>query len=346
MRTPLPALFRWTLAAACLAGASPLPAQELTQSLTVAEVECTELQLERLLRRMDALVPGAPFVPVNDLLVAPGDGEPSYQGLQATVQAEDGSGPEWQLAFHLQPVRSLLTNPARPPLGQVSLTREEPSSSLVPPGGAPQISVVLDPGLAQPAPPGVELAIDNVAGPAGRSTSTRPGRGLSQDGLLTPCTDRLTAFDRHVFAVLQRIVRVQTRFALGSIVQAPSEIALFRGADPHVYRLNAYGGASGRVAVEIVVGWTPEGRLTTAEMRILPNCPALDGRPGCTDRFAVRLVETRIRLVPPVFGGVESWHPEAPGAAQVVHSTPVGTFITEDTADLAALLAGTSWNGG
>lgn len=346
MRMPVPALLRWTLAAACLAGASPAAAQDLTRPLTTAEVECTELQLERLISRMEFFVPELPFAPVSDLLVAPGDGEPSYQGLLATVQGEDGSGPEWQLAFHVQPVRSLLTNPERPPLGQVSLTREEPSSSLVPPGGAPQISVVLNPSLARPAPPELELAIDNVAEPAGRGTSTRPGRGLAQDGLLTPCTDRLTAFDRHVFAVLQRIVRVQTQFFAGSFfAQSGSDIAVFRGADPHVYRLNAYGGASGKVAVEIVVDWTPEGRLTTAAMRILPQCPVLAGLPGCTDRFAVRAVETRIRLVPPVFGGVESWQPEAPGSALVFHSTHA-PWVAEDTADLALLLAGSTWNGG
>ncbi|HYH46794.1 MAG TPA: hypothetical protein VEG34_14005 [Thermoanaerobaculia bacterium] len=353
MRMPVPALFRRTLAAACwsalsaiaaiaaLVASAPAAAQDLTHPLTAAEVECSELQLERLAARF-AVEPGE--ARTANLLLAPGFGDPSYQGLAVASQTGTAAMvlPERHLAFHVAQVRSLLANPARPPLGQVSLTREEPASNLVPPASVDTLTVVLDPSLTPPAP-ALQAVIDNVTEPAGRGTATRPGRGLEEGGLLTPCTGRLTPFDRQVFALLQRLVRVETRFFFGGFQETDSLITLFRGADPHVYRLNAYGGTDGKVAVEIEVGWTPDGRLTTAALRLLPQCPVLVRTPGCTDKFAVRPVETRVWLAPPVLGGAGTWSKDDPRTAQLFHATPAGTWITEDTADLAALLTGTAW---
>ncbi len=343
-----------TVAAVCLA-ALPAAAQDLTRPLTAAEVECTELQLERLLLRMGVGVLQPPPGRVGNLLVAPGDGA-SYQGLAASNPSDLSvvAGPEHQLAFHLQVVRPQLVNPARTPLGQVSLTREEPASNLLPSGSGDTMQVGLEPGLPalrlhslnppQPPPPPV-LVIDNVAGAAGRGTSTLPGRGLAQDGLLSPCTDRLTPFDRHVFALLQRLVRVETRFFISSFLDTASEVAVFRGADPYLYRLNFYGaGAGGRVAVAAVIGWDPDGRLTSAELSILPDC-ADRSEPGCTSRPANQRSDTRIWLLPPVFGGVEPWRRDDLRAVQLFHNTEAPGISTA-TADLAALLAGTAWNGG
>lgn len=353
---PAPAPLRRTLAAACrsalapvaalaaLAAFAPAAAQDLTFPWTAAEVECSELQLERLLTRF-AVEPGEGRT--ANLFVSPGAGEATYQGVAVLSQLVTTGGirPERHLAFHVVPVHSLPAHPQRPPLGQVSLTREEPSSNLVPPASPDTLTVALDPSLTPPAP-ALQAVIDNRAEPAGRATATRPGRGLEAAGLLTPCGGRLTGFDLRVLALLRRLVRVETRFFFGSFRETDSQITLFRGADPHVYRLNAYGGSDGKVAVEIEVGWTPDGRLTTAELRILPECPVLVRTPGCTDKFAVRPVETRILLAPPVVSGFGTWNRDDTRIAEIFHATPNGGWIIEDTADLAALLAGTAWNGG
>jgi hypothetical protein len=329
-----------------LAVAVPATAQDLTQPLTPEEVVCTELQLQRLLAR--ALVVDEEL-PTN-LVFAPGVAAGSYQGLLVVSQTPAGSGPvqpERQLAFHLNPVRSLLANPARPPLGQVALTREEPASNLTA-NPAQTAGVSLFPGSggrSQPTP--LDLVIDNISGPTARATSTRPGRGLEQDDLLTACTDRLTPFDLQIFALLQRLVKVETAVFFPQPQPAPSQITIFRGADPHVYRLNAYGGAPGKVAAEIRIEWTPDGRLTTAALHMLPACPATPLAPGCTAKLTTSAVETRILLVRPVLGGSNTWDRNAPGVGQLYHITSSSaSWITDSTADLAALLADTAWNNG
>jgi hypothetical protein len=346
-----PTLFGWFLAAAA-AIAAPAAAQELSLPLTPAEVECTELQLQRLLLRVDPRLPSLGIL--TNLFLAPGAGGGSYQGLLVMSQRDDLAPrqPELQLAFHLDPVRSLLLNPARPPLGQVSLTREDPASNLV--TAADQaLAVVLDPGI--PPRPDVtsplDLVIDNVAGPAGHATSTKPGRGLERDGLLTACTDRLTAFDRRVFALLQRLVKVETLVAVGTPMPVSSQITVFRGAEPYVYRLNAYNGDIRKVAVEVRIVPAADGRLATAALHMLPPCsgpfPDFSPLPGCTDKISTRALQTRILLVRPVFGGVETWDRDAPGGGQIYHIIPASRpWITDSTADLAALLADTAWNGG
>lgn len=343
-------LLGWFLAAAA-AIATPAAAQELSLPLTPAEVECTELQLQRLLPRVGQRLP-QPRTFTN-LFLAPGLGGGSYQGLLVMSQRDDLAPrrPERQLAFHLDPVRSLLLNPARPPLGQVALTREDPASNLV--ATADQaLGVVFDPGI--PPRPDVtsplDLVIDNVAGPAGNATSTKPGRGLERDGLLTACTDRLTAFDRRVFALLQRLVKVETSVALGTPMPTSSQITVFRGTDPYVYRLNAYNGDVRKVAVEIRIAPTADGHLATAALHMLPFClgsfPDF-ALPGCTDKISTRALQTRILLVRPVFGGVETWDRSAPGVGQIYHVIPAfEPWITDSTANLAALLADTAWNGG
>ncbi len=141
-------------------------------------------------------------------------------------------------------------------------------------------------------------------------------------------------------------MRVETRFFINNFLDTASEVAVFRGADPHLYRLNLYGaGAGGRVAVAAVIGWDSDGRLTTAELRILPDCTDLPPEPGCTSRPATQRSDTRIWLLPPVFGGVEPWRREDPRAVALFHDTEAPGIPTA-TADLAALLAGTAWNGG
>jgi hypothetical protein len=346
-----PTLLCWYLAAAC-AAAVPVAAQELSRPITPAEVECTELQLQRLLGRVREQLPDRSTL--TNLFLAPGPGGGSYQGLLVVSQTTAPARPERQLAFHLDPVRSLLLNPARPPLGQVALTREEPASNLTA-AAAELAGVAVFPGSGTPPEIGspLDLVIDNRSGAAGKATSTKPGRGLEQDDLLTACSDRLTPFDRRIFELLQRMIKVETMIFLGSPHFVSSQITVFRGADPYVYRLNAYGGAGSnrKVAVEIRIEPTVDGRLGTAVLHLRPPCfgpfPNFDPRPGCTDKVASRPVSTRILLARPVFGGAGTWDRTAAGVGQIYHQVPgADPWITDSTADLAALLAGTAWNGG
>lgn len=334
---------------------SSLPAggEELTNPLTAEEVSCDELQLERMLQRMNAAKRGEYRPPelVKTLLLSRGESGGLYDGLVATGQlARMGGGGvgveesfEHYLAFNLNPaIRRLLLNPDRPQLAQVSLNREDSNSNLVRPGGAFDVVLTLDPTLGG----GDPLTINNFEVPErGRpyngflANSTKPGRGLITDGLLTPCHEKLTDFDRHVLSVLQRVARSD---GLSEFLQPDMEVAIFRGEDPHVYRLNFYPvyeflETRGRVAVELRISWDERGRLTTAVAQTHGVC-AVEGQPGCTN---LRQRSLEWYLIPPVFGGREYYDN---GKVQNAGAFRLGGPDAPVTLDLAALLAGTTWN--
>jgi hypothetical protein len=116
----------------------PLQAGSLTQRLTKAEVDCNARQLDRLLARVSTgVVNLQPFQPPKIVIVSYSNKDGFYEGLAFTNQdwrRDPFTGlppptPERELAFHLNPsIRRLLLNPARPPVGQVSLGREQASS--------------------------------------------------------------------------------------------------------------------------------------------------------------------------------------------------------------------------
>jgi len=328
--------------------------RELTNPLTAEEVACNELQLEQLLQRMSGAKGGEyhpPELPTY-LLVSYSNANGFYDGLVATSeffrlnvgQIPPADSYEQYLAFNINPsIRTLLLNPDRPELAQVSLNREQSSSSLVEPGPWYNIVLKLDPTLGG----GEPLVINNfVEPPIGSgyngflANSTKPGRGLIADGLLTPCHDKLTDFDRHVFSILQRVSRAND---LDEFLQPDRKVAIFRGEDPHVYRLNFYPiyqylEERGRMAVELRVEWDDQGRLTTAESKIRRACTA-EGQLGCTS-----LQDRQLRwfVIPPVFGGKEYYDN---GATQ-----SGGFFLLPDnpsdsrTINFTTLLAATTWN--
>jgi hypothetical protein len=333
--------------------ASPAAA-ELTQPLAAEEVACNERQLEKLLQRMNAAkevyfpLPQLPTI----LLVSYSNSIGFYDGLVSTDQhfrLDIGGIPpvpsyEHYLAFNINPsIRTLLLNPDRPELAQVGMNREQSSSNLVAPGGYFDLTLTLNPTLGD----GDPLVINNFEEPAlGESyngflaNSTKPGRGLIADGLLTPCHQKITDFDRHIFSILQRMVRGGDASAFHN---PDMEYSIFRGEDPHTYRINFYPiyeglRPGGRMAAELRISWTPAGKLTSAVMKGLPPC-AFEGQSGCT-RFTN--IEPLVFLIPPVFGG-EELYPN--GAIQN------GVFWTADnhpsapvTINLETLLAHTVWN--
>jgi hypothetical protein len=225
----------------------------------------------------------------------------------------------------------------------VSLNREQSSSSLVWPGSWFDIVLTLDPTLGG----GDRLAINNFIEPsAGEeyngfiANSTKQGRGLTADGLLTPCHNKLTDFDRHVVSILQRVARSSD---LNEFLQPDTEVAIFRGEDPHVYRLNYYPiyqflEPRGRMAVELRISWDERGRLTTAEAKISGAC-STEGQIGCT---SLNQRSLSWFLIPPVFGGTEYYNNSAvaQGGFYLWTVGPSEPRIL----DLQTLLAGTSWN--
>lgn len=343
-----------------LGGGSSLQAQELTQALTAAQVGCNDDQLERLLYRSHLAPIRAGklhtlFVAYNELSL--------YEGLGvARPDPERGGNTESYLAFHLNPdVRPHLLNPQRLPLGQISLTREEPSSNLVPPLVQDAMALQVNPlavvaGNPPWSEPGV-LRINNFLIPAAGSPYTghqtsdvKPGRGLEQDGLLTVCHTNFTAFDRWVLSLLQRMLVVTANTFVGPAVTAnyDTEVAIFRDQDPHTYRIHVYAGAvpatpdTHRFAARLRVDWTPDGRLTTGRLEMLPRCTG-PGQEDCTTTINVE--EIRLFLAPPILGGTGPrpfpWYGFVYNTAL---GNPFGPLVAD--IDFADLLSETAWNSG
>jgi hypothetical protein len=292
-----------------------------------------------------------PQFPTN-LLVSYSNSYGFYDGLLGTdekIRLSIGEIPpvvpyEHYLTFNINPsIRTLLLNPARPELAQISLNREQSSSNFVTPGGYFDLTLTLDPTLGG----GDPLVINNFEEPLPGepyngflANSTKPGRGLIADGLLTPCHQKLTDFDRHVFSILQRMVRGGDASVSGS---PDMEFSIFRGESPRVYRINFYpvfeGFVTGpRMAVELEISWAPEGKLMSGNLVALPGC-ALENQRGCTTSDRGALV---VFLIPPVFGGSERYPGNATqnGVAYVWYEGP----SVPRTVNLEALLAHTTWN--
>ena len=177
---------------------------------------------------------GGPAVPaVNLSLTRTGD----FAGI-AYLESADGSAGA-NLAFSTNPEETtLLRNPERPQLASVSLTRNALNSDLVTSSGPGLLRVLLDPTLAPGTGNGAGvLAIDNRAGALGGSTDAKPGRGLA--GLISPCHGGLTERDVHTLRVLSKLVRVRTADAVAQ------KVAIYRGADDGVFRIDAYPSGSG-----------------------------------------------------------------------------------------------------
>ncbi len=341
--------------------AVPVWSEGLTRHLTRADVDCNASQLDRLLTRLSTgVIHLQEFQLPKTVIATYGNRLGFYEGLAYTNQLwrlhpvgiPSPPTPERYLAFHLNPsIRTLLLNPARPPVGQIALGREQASSNLVAPGGFYDLAVKINPTL-NPAPLAQDLLeINNFEIPLpGQpyngflANSTKPGRGLELDGLLSPCHDRFTDFDRHVFAVLQRLLRMSV-FVQEEQQYGDMNVAIFRGEDEHTYRFNIYPlGTPGlslgqsHAAGEIQLTWTSQGRLTSGTMRFFPECsgaPRLD----CSATPAI----VRAFLIPPIFGGSELWPHEA-SLHEVISGGTGGSVEGPATYDFEALLAGTDWN--
>jgi len=341
----------WTISLLITFLACPLFGQQLTQPLTAEDVACNEQQLERLLRRMSAgkefyLTPQLP----NTLFVAPAGPSAGYSGMIATYhlfRLRPGELPpvepyEHYMTFNITGSgRSLLLNPARPLLPLVSLSRERSGTNLVQPGSFFDLTLTLDPGASG----GEVLAINNFREPREGAayngflaSSSGPGRGLMEEGLVKACHAKLTAFDLHVFSILQRVVRFVEE---GEFFTPDIEIAVFRGEEPHTYRINFYPiyeefEARGRVSAEVKISWNEAGSLGTGEIRIFPACSG-EEQLGCSN---LRNAAMSIFLIGPVFGGREPYSVLQPGGFYLSDQGP----SEPRPLDFEALLANSAWN--
>lgn len=342
---------------------------------TPAQVTCTRQQLVGLFDRLRVLGPdgGGPARPYS-VFVSPGDPAGRIDGLLVGRDLPEGDGtegPERQLGFHLDTaVRDLLLNPERPPLDQVVLARETSTSLLLSPGDPFEVAVAIDPTLRASVDGGgdgvggiepTDLVIDNLGSPpgdrpggrpGGRAASTRPGRGLLEDGITTVCQARLDSIDRRVFSLLERTLRVDvrdpesgTRYApLVALYQAnsnpdrPPEWGVNLGGDPATYGADVY-------LAEPRTGVRLPGRLVV-ELAVWPRDPP-DALFPYSLRFRIVAAEGDlpaltgdVTLRPPALPGVEA--PAAPlGVQSVAEAGERAPWVEVPWQDL---LAGTAWS--
>jgi len=332
-------------------------------SLSAEQVACNAGQLGRLLGRTvplrEEVADGAGTAALGaldggwTLFATYADPFGAYEGLLVGPRT-DPPAPERQLAFVLQPsIRELLLNPERPPLSQVTLAREDSASTLTGVGATDRLALALDPTL-DPVPRAVSsasLVIDDGAlggettgtGQA-RPASTRPGRGLDADGLTALCHLGLTREDLRLFALIQRLLRLDLRDGDGTALGAA--VALYRDRAPDHLRADVYprptetadGGASTtcRFSLEIDFERAEDRSLRRARLRQVE--PVGEGLPACTGAA----IAGEAFLVPANRAGGPPWsRGEASEALQLGGS---GSAPGDAVADLDRLLDGSRWN--
>jgi len=323
-------------------------AQSLTHTLTPAEVACNEAQLRVLGSHFAVTGPtgGNPTKP-STLLLSYSNPYGFYDGLLVANQEPlvatggDTSDGEQILGFHLNPsIRELLLNPHRTPLPQISLEREDTSSSFVPATSPSALVLYLDPTVDQTGGD-ARLAINNfVFPPVGQiyngalATATKPGRGL--DTVLALCHTKLTDFDRKVFSILERTLRAE----LQGSGRPDVKIAIYRNQGAFTYRIDVFPTAvayPGKVAFQLVLNATPDGHLVSGQLAVLPPCPA-GQQLDCTNSSA----GVRLWVFPPLFAGTEVR--ESNNSDVSLTYLPGQSLPSPVTVHWDQLLAGTTWN--
>lgn len=359
------------------AASGTLLAQDLTVPLTADQVGCEELQLERLAKRWvviekDPQLPGDAVNP-SLLLWRSTTAGGVYSGIAVTDSLGGDHAPrrnELQLAFDLVLRQSgNLLNPSRQPLPQGTLARRDVESNAVVAGVLPTltISMELAPQVEDPYVQAIPLQIDNLAlggqqaGPAGASVvaadaASAAGRGIAVDGLTAACHASYTAMDERVFGLLARMLRAsQCLSAAGCSGADPTayNITLFRDTDPHTYRANVYlyekvcgpgscfSGVYGKIALQVVVGWSADGTLTSGQVSVLPLCQPAQ----TTECSSYTVTDVALYLLPPVWSGHQQQGPAVFARSPHLDVEGVGASnVLTAPVDWQALLAATAWN--
>ncbi len=258
---------------------------------------------------------------------------------------------EVDLAFELQFKRAAARlDPGQPRVPQAILARRDPGTNLLVDheGCYPRtandgdltcpvvMSLDLSAVAGDPTRPEPALVINSAArpapgrrGPAAQPLAAASGRGpgILGDRLTETCGGTLTEFDQRVFEILARTVLPSECFwrPFNARCGGAGEISgynmtIFRGADPHVFRVNIYNytnaicfevgdcpfGSAGPFAIEFRVEWDERGRLTTGTATVLPECTD-EEQTGCSrDRAGLG-----VYILPPIFPGHEVQGPAA-----------------------------------
>ncbi len=323
-----------------------------SNALTAGQVACNQTQLRNLLQRMTLQGTGSQSADLSlTLLTTYSNSFGFFEGLAVANQtpfavASAGSTrPESFLAFSLNPsIRTTLLNPARQPLAQVTLVREETNSNLVASGSPVTLNLSLNPTLGADATSGL-LEINNLQLSGSQCTQAlsadlKPGRGLIQAGLTTPCHTLFTDLDRFVFEILERTFRV----ASSSNPAQDFKVAIYRGEDPFTYRIDVYpvnanGTLGGPIALLLSVSTDASGNLRDGLLQVLPYC--ITGQTA--DCSTASTVDLTFYLVPPVFGGNQV---RLTSDISVSLSLPAnGAPPQAAPVSFSLILGGTSWNG-
>lgn len=332
-----------------LAAGSPAGSQ--TQPLAAGEVNCNAEQLADLAARtFVARAGGDPESKSIGIAYTFASRFGDISGLAYTQQffreGERAETPEHHLWFSTNPheVR-MLRNPARPALPALSLTRNALNSDLVAPGHPDRFDILINPTLGGSPNPQELLHLDNVDSPAGRSTSAKPGRGLST--AVTSCHSRFTDADVHVFSLLAKTLRAfpfdargRSRDSAMTIYRDEASRA-FTGGGSASYRIDVFpldAGVSQRSSFLFEVEISSAGRLGAARLSALPVCSgsqAID----CTAPGASAM----LLFSDPVLSG-EFWSmtPHTPSACTDDLLGLPGCDARVDFT-LAEVLDGTSW---
>jgi hypothetical protein len=256
---------------------------------------------------------------------------------------------EADLAFKLlfTPTESLL-DPHQPPAPQALLARRDTGTNLLADSAAcgtqnplPQLDCPIVLNFDLSAVPGdsvhpqlplvvnsASIAVPDLTGlqASPLSAASGSGPGIDTGRLDQPCGGTLTSFDQHVFEILARTIVPSDCYSTvpatcGNPVGTDLlsyNLAIFRGADPHTYRVNIYPyeyvcsdqnvcySTIGPLALEFAVDWDSQGHLTTGSVKVLPRCRAAQTF-DCTQPY----MQFGVFLVPPIFPGQEEELPAA-----------------------------------
>lgn len=336
------------VAVSCLAAVA---AGAQTAPLPAEDVACNAEQLIRLAARTAVVRPDAAASKSIGVAYTFSSRSGDFAGLAYTQQftrtGDYAPTPERHLWFSTNPHEVRMhRNPARPALPTLSLTRNALNSDLVSADDPDRFDLLIDPTLSGGEVAAYLLHLDNLDGPMGQATSSKPGRGLN--GVVESCHDRFTATDLHVFALLAKTLRAFPFTAAGESRDSVMAIYRDRASEPTskgrrtAYRIDVLpldgGDFSLRSSFTFEIEVSAEGRLGDAHLAILPTCEG--GSDGdCTERGASAMLV----FSHPVFPG-EYWtmSPATPSACTEDLLRLPGCGSSVDIL-LPEMLAGSSW---
>jgi hypothetical protein len=303
--------------------------------LTASQVECNRQQLLAL----STLLTPDTFHPWSTFLTYRGADSFSLAVVSnqwPSIREGDPVPPERTPEVHLVGTlelaeRQLVLNPERPVIDQVSLFRDNASSTLEAAFGA-SLRVRVTP-FDLPGDP--SLFMNNVRAAGGRIGGITPGRGPRDAGATGNCDSVFTAEEARIFSILRRIVRFRfvAPFPFDSH-GGESFILVYRSEAPDVYRMDVH------LTDATLVNTEPSATLTITLSRDVDTGQLLEAE-VLLESDAVFEPPFDVFVIPPTFPGREIWQEDG---ARVTHIHSADPGPQPRIIDLRALLEGSTWN--